>query len=209
MKASHAALLLLTCHSGNVMAAPAAQADALTSGSELQRNALPLDFVNNLEGRGSAEEDSFDDEVSSFRTFGNDKIVQDDSTSGFDEESQFVVNSMLTGVFDIMAELPKDHVKDLPKRGEGVHQAVQEAAAEAEELGLSKHLVTAMFEKMNHGPTGRRMRKHHTDLGDSRKPMATILKAFFEALKFFFSELKKAREASQHGGPGIQLPSHP
>jgi len=187
MKASNAAMLLLTCHAGNVMAAPAAPANAnsLMSGSKAERNALPLELVNKPKAR--------DVDMSS------DKEA---APYGLDEKEQHVVHTMLKAVLDLLAQLPKDHVNHLTSRGEAVHPAVRQAAAEAEALGLPKHVLAAMFGKTASGPT------HPPDavkrylspefLGDllanSENPLSTILKAFFDALKIFLSEVKKAKE---------------
>ncbi|KAG6016022.1 hypothetical protein E4U54_002508 [Claviceps lovelessii] len=238
MKASNAAMLLLTCHAGNVMAAPAAAQGHALTGSEMERNAPAMEFVNNLKARdASGEETAFGGKLADFELGSGDEVAEDVAESfGLDEEGAFLLNTMFKGALDFLAKFPKE-AHDLPKRGEIVPQtmrlAVEQAADAAHELGLPKELVTALFAKLS---TGNKMSlldqlnsftKHDVVdssksnpldllgdlknnpinlLGDSTSPLYLVLKAYFDALKYFFAELKSALSSQIPGGlaiPGI------
>ncbi|KAG5984387.1 hypothetical protein E4U55_004960 [Claviceps digitariae] len=204
MKASNAALLLLTCHTGNVMAAPAAQANVLASDSKMETNALPLEYVNTPNVRDvSAKENSLDGQLSSFEMFGDEASANEEPAFDSEEEEMFV-KTMLRGVFDILAKAPKDQINDLPKREEAVQRAVEQAAVGAQDLGLSKHLVTA-FDKFTRDITPPELPGgigSTLPISDPKAPLAIVIKAFFEAIVVFFAELKAAK-ALLPVGPGI------
>ncbi|KAG6064695.1 hypothetical protein E4U32_008183 [Claviceps aff. humidiphila group G2b] len=209
MKASHAAMLLLACHSGNVIAAPAAHGNGLTSGSKTERNAPPFKFTNNLldARHASCKEES------SFGTLRQEPVEEktgsETTTLGLHPEqckAMILANSMLTSAFEFLHRVPQAHDKhapdnihprDLLRREEAMHRAVQQAAREAEGLGLERNLVTTMFKTLNDA-------KHssHPLHGNSRSSLSFVLKSFFDALKAFFAELKAA-ESHRHYRPGL------
>ncbi|KAG5995622.1 hypothetical protein E4U43_003005 [Claviceps pusilla] len=240
MKASNAAMLLLTCHAGNVMAAPAAAQGHALTGSKMERSALAMEFVNNLEARdGSGEETAFGGKLADFELGSGDEVADEDvvESFGLDEEGAFLLNKMLKGALEFLAKFPKE-AHDLPKRGEIVPQtmrlAVEQAADAAQELGLPKGLVTALFAKLS---TGNKMslldelnsfKRHEVVdssnsnpisflgdlknnpinlLGDTTSPLYIVLKAYFDALKYFFAELKSALSSKIPGG--LQIPGIP
>ncbi|KAG5962899.1 hypothetical protein E4U57_006718 [Claviceps arundinis] len=209
MKASHAAMLLLACHSGNVIAAPAAHGNGLTSGSKTERNAPPFKFTNNLldARHASCKEES------SFGTLRQEPVEEKTGSEAttldlHPEQCKAMVlaNSMLTSAFEFLHRVPQAHDKhapdnihprDLLRREEAMHRAVQQAAREAEGLGLERNLVTTMFKTLNDA-------KHssHPLHGNSRSSLSFVLKSFFDALKAFFAELKAA-ESHHHHRPGL------
>ncbi|KAG6074132.1 hypothetical protein E4U33_002638 [Claviceps sp. LM78 group G4] len=209
MKASHAAMLLLACHSGNVIAAPAAHGNGLTSGPKAERNAPPFKFTNNL----LDARDMSCKEESSFGTLRREQVEEktgsETTTLGpHPEQCQAMVlaNTMLTSAFEFLHRVPQAddkhtrdniHPRDLLRREEAMHRAVRQAAREAEGLGLERNLVTTMFKTLNDA-------KHSSSPlhGNSRSSLSFVLKSFFDALKAFFAELKAA-EGRHHDRPGL------
>ncbi|KAG6071498.1 hypothetical protein E4U15_007441 [Claviceps sp. LM218 group G6] len=205
MKASHAAMLLLACHSGNVIAAPAAHGNGLTSGPKTERNAPPFKFTNNLldARHASCKEES------SFGTLRQEPVEEktgsETTTLGLHPEqckAMLLANTMLTSAFEFLHRVPQAHdqhapdnihPRDLLRREEAMHRAVQQAAREAEGLGLERNLVTTMFKTLNDA-------KHssHPLHGNSRSSLSFVLKSFFDALKAFFAELKAAESHHHH-----------
>ncbi|KAG5947897.1 hypothetical protein E4U59_006762 [Claviceps monticola] len=212
MKASHAAMLLLACHSGNVMAAPAAHGNGLTSGPKAERKAPPFKFTNNLLDPRDAsckEESSF---VTLRREQVEDKTGSESTTFGPHPkqcEAMVLANTMLTSAFEFLHRVPLAHDKhardnihqrDFLRREEAMHRAVRQAAREAQGLGLERNIVTNMFKTLsdtNHA-------SHPLNDRDTSS-LSFVLKSFFDALKAFFAELKAAesRRGSHHHRPGL------
>ncbi|KAG6129429.1 hypothetical protein E4U28_007819 [Claviceps purpurea] len=212
MKASHAAMLLLACHSGNVIAAPAAHGNGLTSGPKAERNAPPFKFTNNL----LDARDASCKEESSFVTLRREQVEgkTGSKTTTFGPHSEqceamVLANTMLTSAFEFLDRVPIAHDKhardnihqrDLLRREEAMHRAVRQAAREAQGLGLERNIVTTMFKTLsdaNH--------PSHPLHGRDKSSLSFVLKSFFDALKAFFAELKAAesRRESHHYRPGL------
>ncbi|KAG5957734.1 hypothetical protein E4U58_005695, partial [Claviceps cyperi] len=203
MKAMHAAMLLLACHSGNVIAAPAAHGNSLTFESKTERNAPPFKLTNNI----------LDAHEPSFGTLRREQVEEktgpETTTLGLHPEqckAMVLANTMLTSAFEFLHRIPQAHDKhardnihprDLLRREEAMHRADQQAAREAQGLGLDRNLVTTMFKTLSDA-------KHSTHPlhGNSSSSLSFVLKSFFDALKAFFAELK-ATEGSRQNRPGL------
>ncbi|KAG5917050.1 hypothetical protein E4U61_003067, partial [Claviceps capensis] len=212
MKASHAAMLLLACHFRNVIAAPAAHGNGLTSGPKAERNAPPFKFTNKLlDGRDASckGESSF---VTLRQEQVEDKTGSETTTFGPHPEqceAMVLANTMLTSAFEFLDRVPLAHDKhardnihqrDLLRREEAMYRAVRQAAREAQGLGLERNIVTTMFKTLsdaNH--------PSHPLHGRDVSSLSFVLKSFFDALKAFLAELKAAesRGGSHHYRPGL------
>ncbi|KAG6025290.1 hypothetical protein E4U41_001572 [Claviceps citrina] len=258
MRAPQSAVLLLTCLCDNVIAVPAAQANALTSGSRTERNAVPIKFVNNLETADVSSEDLIQELqlvkvaepgrvalvkkspdgrelLSSFeiqkRAEAAQQAAQETAPffpppghgalpgSGIPEGVLSHMNAILRGVFDIVDMVPeaihdfegphKNHDKREEAVQQAVQQAIEQASQEAEQLGLPKDLVTGLGKIL--GGT------NLTDISKAlpkgllpKGPIGTIVKAYFDALKTFFSEINDAIKAAKTSFSGLpKLPGIP